>query len=193
MLSKQADCLSYFIDYQLIVFFDSSLTKRWSREVSFCTTAFSPFFGFIWQMEWRFCPCRAWLIASLSSGRCPGLCAAAPAGRRITICEYGGTSTIKKLIKVTICNSYLCRLCIVFGLRYLWINFSCARQSESKLSLHSLAKILNKIGGTRKCKEKQVFLCHFTRLHYLCRKNGFGGYKRTRNESILHTETDKNV
>ena len=29
---------------------------------------------------------------------------------------------------------------------------------------------LNKIGCTRKCKEKQVFLCHFTRLHYLCRK-----------------------
>ena len=28
MLSKQADCLSYFIDYQLIVFFDASLTKR---------------------------------------------------------------------------------------------------------------------------------------------------------------------
>ena len=29
MLSKQADCLSYFIDYQLIVFFDKSLTKSW--------------------------------------------------------------------------------------------------------------------------------------------------------------------
>ena len=71
---------------------NTSLTKRWFREVSFCTTAFSPFFGFIWQMEWRFCPCWAWLIASLSSGRCPGLCAAAPAGRRITICGYGGTS-----------------------------------------------------------------------------------------------------
>ena len=28
MLSKQADCLSYFDDYQLIVFFDKSLTKR---------------------------------------------------------------------------------------------------------------------------------------------------------------------
>ena len=28
MLSKQAGCLSYFVDYQLIVFFDASLTKR---------------------------------------------------------------------------------------------------------------------------------------------------------------------
>ena len=45
MLSKQLDYLSYFIDYQLIVFFDKSLTKRWFREVSFCTTDFSPFFG----------------------------------------------------------------------------------------------------------------------------------------------------
>ena len=118
---------------------------------------FFSFFWFIWQMEWRFCPCWAWLIASLSSGRCPGLCADAPAGRKITICEYGGTSTIKKLIKVTICNSYLCRLCIVFGLHYLWINFSCARQSESKLSLHSLAKILNKIGCTSTIKIKMAF------------------------------------
>ena len=129
MLSKQLDYLSYFIDYQLIVFFDASLTKR---SIVLYNSFFS-FFWFIWQMEWRFCPCRAWLIASLSSGRCPGLCAAAPAGRRITICEYGGTSfalsldkiggtsTIKKLIKVAICNSYLCRLCIVFGLRYLLI------------------------------------------------------------------------
>ena len=29
MLSKQAESLSYFIDYQLIVFFDTSLTKSW--------------------------------------------------------------------------------------------------------------------------------------------------------------------
>ena len=29
---------------------------------------------------------------------------------------------------------------------------------------------MNKIGCTRKCKEKQVFLCHFTLLHYLCKQ-----------------------
>ena len=53
--------------------------------------------------------------------------------------------------------------------------------------LHCLrfALSLNKIGDTRKCKEKQVFLCHFTRLHYLCRKIGIDGYKLTKNESIL--------
>ena len=42
---------------------------------------------------------------------------------------------------------------------------------------------------------KTIF--HFIRsidfLQYLCRKNGFGGYKRTRNESIQYTETDKSI
>ena len=41
MLSKQADCLSYFIDYQLIVFFDASLTKR-------SIVLYNSFFSFFW-------------------------------------------------------------------------------------------------------------------------------------------------
>ena len=39
---------------------------------------------------------------------------------------------------------------------------------------------LNKIGCTRKCKEKQVFLCYFSRLHYLCSSK----------EQYNETETD---
>ena len=94
---------NFSISLQSIKYF--SYQEMIKRSIVLYNSFFS-FFWFIWQMEWRFCPCWAWLIASLSSGRCPGLCAAAPAGR-------------------------------------------------------------NKIGCTRKCKEKQVFLCHFARLHYL--------------------------
>ena len=41
MLSKQPNCLSYFIDYQLIVFFDASLTKR-------SIVLYNSFFSFFW-------------------------------------------------------------------------------------------------------------------------------------------------
>ena len=72
-----------------------------------------------WAM--RCCPCWAWLIASLSSGRCPGLCAAAPAGRRITICEYGGTRkcglgcNLQFLSLQIVCHFARLNICTIFG------------------------------------------------------------------------------
>ena len=33
---------------------------------------------------------------------------------------------------------------------------------------HPFAVSLDKIRGTRKSKEKGIFLCYFTRLQYLC-------------------------
>ena len=41
-------------------------------------------------------PLRGALITATYPGRCPGLCTAAPSGRKITSCEYGYTTSAMK-------------------------------------------------------------------------------------------------
>ena len=78
------------------------------------------------------------------------------------------------------------------------LNKNLTLKNENNFSFYSLNRFfalsLDKIGGTSTIKIKMTF--YFV-LSSVCtifaEKNGFGGYKRTRNESILYTETDKSI
>ena len=68
-----------------------------------------------------------------------------PEERSVKICGICGR------IKLIIRGSMELKICEMLGgvgeKIYLCITLSCTRQIESKLSLHSLAKCLHKIGG----------------------------------------------